>query len=172
VISITTTHFNSAPGLGSKIWRSGSGGTFGCAPYKFQLGDIFRTTVSAFSYSIFDVQSKLDADGTPMEGEFLYSNENLSTCDVQQYEISVKPGDRLITVTVFQNYLAGLLEISQMPQASITCPGPPLGKLGFRALTSWRYTFLALSLTRPLIDIFWIQLFKSRNENRGCRVSP
>jgi hypothetical protein len=80
-----------------------------------------------------------------MEGEFLYSNEDLSTCDVQQYEISVKPGDRLITVTVFQNYFAGLLEISQMSQASITCPESPLGKLGFQALTSWRYTFLALS---------------------------
>ncbi|KAJ7323941.1 hypothetical protein DFH08DRAFT_887191 [Mycena albidolilacea] len=128
VISITTTHFNSAPGLGSKIWRSGGGGTFGCAPYKFQLGDIFRTTISAFSYSIFDVQSGLDANGTPIEGEFLYANEDLSTCDVHQYEISVKPGDRLITAT-----------------ASIKCPGPP-GRQGFQALTSWSYSNHAMRI--------------------------
>ncbi|KAJ7796223.1 hypothetical protein B0H14DRAFT_80868 [Mycena olivaceomarginata] len=99
-ISIITTHFNSAPGLGLQIWRSGGGGTFGCAQHQFQLGEIFRTNISAFSYSIFDVESsKLDADGIPIDGEFLHANADLSTCNVHQYEISVKPGDRRITAT-------------------------------------------------------------------------
>jgi hypothetical protein len=98
VISITTTHFNATNELA--IWHSGRT-SFGCYPHQFQLGDTFRTNISAFSYSIFEVQvSDFDTGGSPIQGGFLYSNQQLEYCDVNQYEISVKPGDRLITSTV------------------------------------------------------------------------
>ncbi|KAJ7622723.1 hypothetical protein DFH06DRAFT_1447230 [Mycena polygramma] len=97
-------------------WRSGSD-QFGCRPYL--LGDTFRTNISAFSYSIFDVTKPAsESDDTPIEGGFSYANQELSSCDVEQYQISVKPGDRLIACS-----------------ASIYCPS-----LGFRAVTSWSYS--------------------------------
>ena len=99
VISITTTHFNSTLELGRlPMWYS-AGTTFGCYPHEFQLGDTFRTNISAFSYSIFDVKASESTGGSPVQGGFLYANEDLSSCDVDQYEITVKPGDRLITST-------------------------------------------------------------------------
>ncbi|KAF7326956.1 PAN2-PAN3 deadenylation complex subunit PAN3 [Mycena venus] len=143
VISITTTHFNSTPGLGLSKWHSGST-AFGCSPHQFQLGDTFRTNISAFSYSIFDVKaSDSDTGGSPIQGGFLYANQELNSCDVDQYEIIVKPGDRLITST-----------------ASIQCPPP----LGFGAVASWSFSnhamigalsaamFPANSLARAITD--------------------
>ncbi|KAJ7279769.1 hypothetical protein C8J57DRAFT_1570839 [Mycena rebaudengoi] len=118
VISITATHYNSTH-EGFPMWRS-SGTVFGCNSHQFQLGDTFRTNISAFSYSIFDVQpSDSDTGGSPLQGGFLYANEDLSSCDVDRYEITVRPGDRLITST-----------------ASIKCPPP----LCFGAVTSWSYS--------------------------------
>jgi hypothetical protein len=99
VISITATHYNSTH-EGFPMWRS-SGTVFGCNSHQFQLGDTFRTNISAFSYSIFDVQpSDSDTGGSPLQGGFLYANEDISSCDVDRYEITVRPGDRLITSTV------------------------------------------------------------------------
>ncbi|KAJ6448351.1 hypothetical protein C8R45DRAFT_1057401 [Mycena sanguinolenta] len=120
VISITTTHFNSTPELGLSKLHSGST-AFGCFPHQFQLGDTFRTNISAFSYSIFDVKTSNSdtTGGSPILGGFLYANQDLSSCDVDQYEITVKPGDRLITSS-----------------ASIQCPPP----LGFGAVTSWSFS--------------------------------
>ncbi|KAJ7247541.1 hypothetical protein C8J57DRAFT_1475768 [Mycena rebaudengoi] len=54
VISITTTHFNSTPGSRLPMWHLGRT-KVDCYPHQFQLGDTFRTNISAFSYSIFDV---------------------------------------------------------------------------------------------------------------------
>ncbi|KAF8205171.1 hypothetical protein K438DRAFT_532743 [Mycena galopus ATCC 62051] len=143
VISITTPDFNSTHAAGLQIWQS-EGSSSGCNPHQFQLGDAFRTNISAFSYSIFDVESSESAAGvSPIAGGFLYSNEVISVCDVDQYEIAVKPGDRLITVT-----------------ATVQCPSP----LGFRAVTSWSYsnhgilgslsagTFPTDSMARAIMD--------------------
>ncbi|KAJ7656504.1 hypothetical protein DFH06DRAFT_991761, partial [Mycena polygramma] len=120
VISITATPLNFTPGsrLPMWQWRAGSN-PFGCRPYQFQLGDTFRTNISAFSYSIFDVRNPTSGSGNAtIEGGFSYANQELSSCDVEQYQISVKPGDRLIACSV-----------------SIHCP-----PLGFRAVTSWSYS--------------------------------
>ncbi|KAJ7622739.1 hypothetical protein DFH06DRAFT_1447251, partial [Mycena polygramma] len=127
VISITANHLDFTPGsrLPMWQWRSGSD-QFGCRPYQFHLGDIFRTNISAFSYSIFDVKSPASGNG-PIHGGFLYANQELSSCDVEQYQISVKPGDRLIACS-----------------ASIYCQS-----LGFRAVTSWSYSNHALVGSLP-----------------------
>ncbi|KAF8205178.1 hypothetical protein K438DRAFT_1818682, partial [Mycena galopus ATCC 62051] len=118
VISVSTPDFNSTHAAGLPLWQSESeSSNSGCYPHQFQLGDTFRTNLSAFSYSIFDVESA--AGVSPVAGGFLYSNEVISVCDVDQYEIAVKPGDRLISVT-----------------ATVQCPSP----LGFRAVTSWSYS--------------------------------
>ncbi|KAF7336482.1 hypothetical protein MSAN_02302900 [Mycena sanguinolenta] len=113
VVSITTADFTSAQ-KSLLPWASST--TFGCQPHQFQLGDTFRTNISAFSYSIFDVELNDTGTSASLQGGFLYRNEDLSSCDVVQYEIEVKPGDRLIT-----------------PSAAIKCPPP----LGFQAVTSW-----------------------------------
>jgi hypothetical protein len=85
------------------MWYTGSR-TFGCFPHQFQLGDTFRTNISAFSYSIFDVgssqSSQSEAGGLPAGAGFLYANQDLTACDVDEFEIIVKPGDRLIMATV------------------------------------------------------------------------
>ncbi|KAJ7664108.1 hypothetical protein B0H17DRAFT_1256561, partial [Mycena rosella] len=117
VVSITTTNFNSTHGARMPWpWTSSPGS--GCEPHQFQLGDTFRTNISAFSYSIFDVAPSNPHSGSSViQGGFPYANNDISSCDVVAYEIVVKPGDRLITTT-----------------AGINCPLP----LGFRAVTSWR----------------------------------
>ncbi|KAJ6578061.1 hypothetical protein B0H19DRAFT_1253346 [Mycena capillaripes] len=132
VITITSTHFNSTPGSDLSMWYTG-GGTFGCFPHQFQLGDWFRTNISAFSYSIFDVtssqSSQSEAGGLPAATGFLYANQDLTACDVDQFEITVKPGDRLIMATV-----------------TILCPPP----LSFRAVTSWSYSNHAMIGSRAV----------------------
>ncbi|KAJ7628071.1 hypothetical protein B0H17DRAFT_556149 [Mycena rosella] len=119
VVSITTTdsNFNSTKGA-ILPWTSDA--NLGCQPHQFQLGDTFRTNVSVFSYSIFDVvPSTLDTEASAIQGGFFYANNDLSSCDVVQYEIVIKPGDRLVTST-----------------ATIQCPSP----LNFQAITSWSYS--------------------------------
>ncbi|KAJ7734121.1 hypothetical protein B0H16DRAFT_1327757 [Mycena metata] len=122
VITITSTHFNSAPVSDLPMWYTGSQ-TFGCFSHQFQLGDQFRTNISAFSYRIFDMGSsesdQSGAGGLPAGAGFLYANQDLAACDVDHFEIMVSPGDRLITVT-----------------ATIACPPP----LTFRALVTWSYS--------------------------------
>ncbi|KAJ6484838.1 hypothetical protein C8R45DRAFT_829538, partial [Mycena sanguinolenta] len=86
---------------------------------QFQLGDTFRTNIFALLYSIFDVELGNTSTSASLQGGFLYKNEDLSSCDVVQYEIEVKPGDCLI-----------------IPSAAIKCPPP----LGFQAVTSWSYS--------------------------------
>ncbi|KAJ7770312.1 hypothetical protein DFH07DRAFT_880367 [Mycena maculata] len=116
VVSITSTDFNLTSGR-RHSWYSDDV-NFGCEPHQFQLGDSFRTNISAFSYSIFDVQPSTSG-ASVMQGGFFYSSNDLSPCDVVQYEIVVMPGDRLITTS-----------------ASIQCPAP----LNFQAVTSWSYS--------------------------------
>ncbi|KAJ7507056.1 hypothetical protein B0H11DRAFT_1705968 [Mycena galericulata] len=134
VVSITSTDFNSISGR-RHSWYSDDA-NFGCESHQFQLGDSFRTNISAFSYSIFDVQPSTSGAG-------FYSRNDLSSCDVVQYEIVVMPGDRLITTS-----------------ATIQCPPP----LNFQAVTSWSYsnhamigapsatTFPQNSLARSIVD--------------------
>lgn len=100
VVSITTANFNSTQRQSWTVpWQSEV--NFACEPHQFQLGDSFRTNVSAFSYSIFEVQSSDASGGTSdIQGGFFYENNDLSSCDIVQYEIEVRPGDRLITSTV------------------------------------------------------------------------
>ncbi|KAJ7739018.1 hypothetical protein B0H16DRAFT_68610 [Mycena metata] len=115
VVSITTTNFHSPAGL-RLPWDSSSP----CAPHEFRLGDTFRTNISAFSYSIFDVQLPDDIGGNPMpQGSFSYAENDLSQCDVTEYEITVRPGDRLITAST-----------------AIQCKAP----LAFQASTSWSFS--------------------------------
>ncbi|KAJ7278280.1 hypothetical protein C8J57DRAFT_1306374 [Mycena rebaudengoi] len=132
VITITSTHFSSTPVSDLAMWYTGSR-TFGCFPHQFQLGDTFRTNISAFSYSIFDVgssqSSQSEAGGLPAGAGFLYANQDLTACDVDQFEIIVKPGDRLIMATV-----------------TIVCPPP----LTFRAVTSWSYSNHAMIGSRAV----------------------
>ncbi|KAJ7020883.1 hypothetical protein C8F04DRAFT_1315732, partial [Mycena alexandri] len=122
VITITSTHFNSAPVSDLPMWYTGSQ-TFGCFSHQFQLGDQFRTNISAFSYRIVDMGSsesdQSGASGLPAGAGLLYANQDLAACDVDHFEIMVSPGDRLITVT-----------------ATIACPPP----LTFRALVTWSYS--------------------------------
>ncbi|KAJ7188755.1 hypothetical protein C8R46DRAFT_29319 [Mycena filopes] len=117
VVSITTTNFNTSRGL-KLPWEAKRSP---CEKHQLQLGDSFRTNISAFSYSIFDVQPDADATDTSVvvQGGFSYGDDDLSSCDVTQYEITVRPGDRLVTVT-----------------ASIQCSPP----IGFQAVTSWSYS--------------------------------
>ncbi|KAJ7661776.1 hypothetical protein B0H14DRAFT_2658984 [Mycena olivaceomarginata] len=63
--------------------------------------------------------------GHHLKGRFLYANDDLKSCDVDQYEITVRPGDRLISAT-----------------ASIQYPQP----LGFRVLTLWSHSNHAMSI--------------------------
>ncbi|KAF8205170.1 hypothetical protein K438DRAFT_1757160 [Mycena galopus ATCC 62051] len=151
VISITTPDFNSTHAAGLQIWQS-EGSSSGCNPHQFQLGDAFRTNISAFSYSIFDVESSESAAGvSPVAGGFLYSNEVISVCDVDQYEIAVKPGDRLITVTASPLQPFRLVQDAHPTQATVQCPSP----LGFRAVTSWSLsagTFPTDSMARARMD--------------------
>ncbi|KAJ6464773.1 hypothetical protein C8R47DRAFT_991824, partial [Mycena vitilis] len=127
IISISANHLDFLPGsrLPMPQWRLGRD-QLGCLPYLFHLGDVFRTNISAFSYSIFDVNSPASGNG-PIYGEFPYTNQEMSSCDVEQYQVSVKPGDRLVACS-----------------ASIYCP-----KLGFRAVTSWSYSNHALVGSLP-----------------------
>ncbi|KAJ7936041.1 hypothetical protein B0H13DRAFT_1589924, partial [Mycena leptocephala] len=122
VVTITTTHFNSTRAWPWRLpWDMGSDSRSACEPHQFQLGDTFRTNISAFSYSIFDVQpSDVEAEVSDIQGGFFYANNALSPCDVVGYEILVKPGDRMITST-----------------ASIRCSPP----LHFQAVTSWRQVY-------------------------------
>ncbi|KAJ6534297.1 hypothetical protein B0H19DRAFT_1272013 [Mycena capillaripes] len=113
VITISSTDFNNT--VGSKLSLHTTGTNFGCQPHQFQLGDTFRTNISAFSYSIFEVQPATSALSN-LDGGFLYSNNVLSSCDVVQYQVVVLPGARQISTS-----------------ASIQCPPP----LNFQAVTSW-----------------------------------
>ncbi|KAJ6564582.1 hypothetical protein B0H19DRAFT_1374850 [Mycena capillaripes] len=118
VVSITTTdaNFNTTK---RGIFPWSTDGTVSCEPHQFQLGDTFRTNLSAFSYTIADVQPADFATPSAIQGGFSYSNNTLNNCDVVRYEIVVKPGDLSIAAT-----------------ASIQCPPP----LGLRAVTTWSYT--------------------------------
>ncbi|KAF7344704.1 hypothetical protein MVEN_01630900 [Mycena venus] len=132
VVTITSTNFNSTPVSDLPMWYTGSG-TFGCFQHQFQLGDTFRTNISAFSYKIFDVgssqPSQSETGGLPAGAGFLYAKQDLSACDVDQFEITVKPGDRLITAT-----------------ATIICPPP----LTFWAVASWSYSNHAIIGSRAV----------------------
>ncbi|KAJ7507058.1 hypothetical protein B0H11DRAFT_1903053 [Mycena galericulata] len=142
VVSITSTDFNSTLGRSLRHSWYSDDTNFGCEAHQFQLGDSFRTNISAFSYSIFDVQPSTSG-ASAMQGGFFYSSNDLSSCDVVQYEIVVLPGERLITTS-----------------ASIQCPPP----LNFQAVTSWSYsnhamigalsatTFPENSLARSMVD--------------------
>ncbi|KAJ7113807.1 hypothetical protein C8R44DRAFT_228732 [Mycena epipterygia] len=56
VVTITTSNFNTTQTHSWTVpWESEV--NFACEPHQFQLGDSFRTNVSAFSYSISEVQS-------------------------------------------------------------------------------------------------------------------
>nr|GAT48164.1 predicted protein [Mycena chlorophos] len=109
VIAITSTDFNTSS-THKGFWISDDDTTFGCQPHQFQLGDSFRTNISAFSYSIFDVQSS---------SAFSYAENDLGACDVSQYEVVITPGDRLVSAS-----------------ATVQCPPP----LGFQAVTSWSFS--------------------------------
>ncbi|KAJ7626858.1 hypothetical protein FB45DRAFT_749982 [Roridomyces roridus] len=115
IVTITSTNYNTTSGR-MGFWDT-TNGHFGCQPHQFQLGDSFRTNISAFSYSVFDVMPST-ADST-RGGAFSYAANDLSSCDVSEYQIVVTPGDRLITTS-----------------ASIQCPPP----LNFQAVTSWSYS--------------------------------
>ncbi|KAJ7904933.1 hypothetical protein B0H13DRAFT_1881521 [Mycena leptocephala] len=71
----------------------------------------------------------LVAGGLPAGAGFLYANQALTACDVDQFEITVKPGDRLLMAT-----------------ATILCPPP----LTFRAVTSWSYSNHAMIGSRAV----------------------
>ncbi|KAJ7190363.1 hypothetical protein GGX14DRAFT_483363, partial [Mycena pura] len=144
VVTITTTNFNATHRSHDVELPWYSGTDSACEPHQFQLGDTFRTNISAFSYSIFDVQPPADdTQISAIQGGFFYRNNDLSSCDVVQYEILVQPGDRMITST-----------------AVIQCPSP----LNFQALTSWSFSnhlmmgamtpsmFPENSLARALLD--------------------
>ncbi|KAJ6499767.1 hypothetical protein DFH09DRAFT_945139, partial [Mycena vulgaris] len=113
VITISSTDFNNA--VGSKLSVHTTGTSFGCQPHQFQRGDTFRTNISVFSYSIFEVQPATSALSN-LDGGFLYSNNVLSSCDVVRYQVVVLPGARQISTS-----------------ASIQCPPP----LNFQAVTSY-----------------------------------
>ncbi|KAJ7936076.1 hypothetical protein B0H13DRAFT_2304153 [Mycena leptocephala] len=134
VVTITTTHFNSTRAWPWRLpWDMGSDSRSACEPHQFQLGDTFRTNISAFSYSIFDVQpSDVEAEVSDIQGGFFYANNALSPCDVVGYEILVKPGDRMITST-----------------ASIRCPPP----LHFQAVTSWRQKTAGAAITDAMTSV-------------------
>lgn len=99
VVSITTNdhNFNTTKG-GILPWSTDS--NLGCEPHQFQLGDTFRTNISAFSYTIADVQPADFATPSAIQGGVSYSNNVLNDCDVMRYEIVVKPGDLSIAATV------------------------------------------------------------------------
>ncbi|KAJ7197798.1 hypothetical protein GGX14DRAFT_667617 [Mycena pura] len=132
VITITSTHFDSTSVSDLAMWHTGNR-TFGCVSHQFQLGDTFRTNISAFSYRIFDAgpspSSQSEAGGLPAGAGFLYANQDLTACDVDQFEITVKPGDRLIRATV-----------------TIVCPPP----LAFQAVASWAYSNHAMIGSRSV----------------------
>ncbi|KAJ6600261.1 hypothetical protein DFH09DRAFT_901460, partial [Mycena vulgaris] len=92
VITISSTDFNI-------LSVRTTGTSFGCQPHQFQLGDTFRTNISAFSYSIFEVQPATSALSN-LDGGFLYSNNVLSSCDVVQYQVVVLPGARQISTSI------------------------------------------------------------------------
>ncbi|KAJ7927707.1 hypothetical protein B0H13DRAFT_2265461 [Mycena leptocephala] len=127
VVSITTIDFNTPRGLRLPWERNATV----CEQHQFQLGDSFPTNISAFSYSIFDVQPDVNAtDAVVVQGGFSYGNNDLSLCDVTQYEITVRPGDRLITASV-----------------SIQCPP----RISFQVVTSWNYSNYAMVGTIPAL---------------------
>lgn len=97
MITISSTDFNNT--VGSKRSVHTTGTSFGCQPHQFQLGDTFRTNISAFSYSIFEVQPATSALSN-LDGGFLYSNNVLSSCDVVQHQVVVLPGARQISTSV------------------------------------------------------------------------
>ncbi|KAJ6552473.1 hypothetical protein DFH09DRAFT_925147, partial [Mycena vulgaris] len=112
VITISSTDFNNTLSVHT------TGTSFGCQPHQFQLGDTFRTNISEFSYSIFEVQPATSALSN-LDGGFLYSNNVLSSCAVVQYQVVVLPGARQSSTS-----------------ASKQCPPP----LNFQAATSWTYS--------------------------------
>ncbi|KAF7342689.1 hypothetical protein MSAN_02026800 [Mycena sanguinolenta] len=122
VVSVTTTNFTSAE-KSLLPWAPGT--TFGCEPHQFQLGDTFRTNISAFSYTIFDIELGNTSTSASLQGGFLYRNEDLSSCDVIQYEIEVKPGDRLITPSLLplssdsNHPILGSLSAAAFPEDSL-----------------------------------------------------
>ncbi|KAJ7160610.1 hypothetical protein C8R43DRAFT_881412, partial [Mycena crocata] len=115
VVSITTSDFNSTPGV---ILPWDSPADFGCEEHLFQLGDSFRTNISAFSYEIFDVESPPGPSGPrAFQGSFRYANNSV-LCDITEYQIVVKPGDSDVTSS-----------------ATILCQPP----IGFAAVTTFDY---------------------------------
>jgi len=117
----------------------------GCQSHIFQVGDSFRTNISAFTYSIDNVMlpSVSAKDSYGAQGSFAYSSNSLAECDVTAIELVVLPGDRSVEANV-----------------AITC-----SSLGFEAGTSWTYTnwrpfgtlspstFPEHSLARVILDV-------------------
>ncbi|KAJ6542448.1 hypothetical protein DFH09DRAFT_1088999 [Mycena vulgaris] len=125
VITITSTHFNSAPVSDLPMWYTGSQ-TFGCFSHQFQLGDQFRTNISAFSYRIVDMGSSESgqsvAGGLPAGAGFYMPTRILPLVIHGQF---VK-----MPLTIPNSSL------TRIAQATIVCPPP----LTFRALVTWSYS--------------------------------
>jgi hypothetical protein len=108
VVSVTTNDHNFNTTIGGILpWRTDS--NLGCEPHQFQLGDTFRTNISAFSYTIDYVQPADFATPSAVQGGVSYSNNVLNDCEVLRYETVVKPGDLSITATV-SRFVRRLLE--------------------------------------------------------------
>ncbi|KAF8905705.1 hypothetical protein CPB85DRAFT_909723 [Mucidula mucida] len=112
VVSVNKADYNASDNL---PWLASlQSKDYSCQPHTFQLGDVFRTNVSAFSYDIYNIRTHEEATTG-----FQYANSYLKSCDVTQTAIQVSPGDRAITVS-----------------AAVYCPEP----LNFEATTSWTYS--------------------------------
>ncbi|KAF9025872.1 hypothetical protein BDZ89DRAFT_988256 [Hymenopellis radicata] len=85
-----------------------------CQKHMFKTGDVFRTNISAFPYTIYNIRGN-----GGMSNGFEYANSHLGSCDVTQTAIQVSRGDRSITLS-----------------AAVYCPPP----LEFEASTTWMFS--------------------------------
>lgn len=129
VVSINKDDYNASESL---PWLANWRSDYQCQKHTFKLGDLFRTNVSAFPYTVFNIIN----DSGMMSG-FDYANNVLTTCDVIEQAIQVSPGDRSSTLSVGLRHPFNLSHhIHPHPQAVISCPPP----LNFEASTTWTHS--------------------------------
>lgn len=135
IVNDVSAHFN-PPDPSPFVWlRRQHGDNYGCQGQLFQLGDEFRTNNSVFKYSVDDIASSGGA-----KGSFLYSENSLADCDVSKMQVTVLPGDRMITVEVRLLVAHMVFRLNGPRQGSVACP-----ELGFEASTSYAYANHALT---------------------------
>ncbi|KAF9023284.1 hypothetical protein BDZ89DRAFT_1070028 [Hymenopellis radicata] len=77
VVSINKADYNASDNL---PWLASlQSKDYSCQAHTFQLGDVFRTNVSAFSYNVYNIRT--DEEATT---GFQYANSYLDSCDVTQ----------------------------------------------------------------------------------------